>query len=117
MELIKNTLNLETTRGDTLSFGLELDGVGDSVTAITFTCKENFDDRSNVFQKTLGNGITLDHNDGDDYFYRIRIAPEDTATLELGKYYYDIEVQANHDVFTIAKGVLTITYDVTNGGN
>ena len=117
MELINNTLNLETTRGDTFSFGLELDGVGDSVTAITFTCKNNFDDSANVFQKTIGNGITLDHMDGDNAFYKVRIAPEDTATLELGKYFYDIEVQANHDVFTIAKGALTITYDVTNGGN
>lgn len=116
MKMLKNNLNLEMTRGDTLSFGMEIYKIGKELDTAHFTCKNNYDDDTSVFQKTLGHGITLDKHDEDgNYFYKVRIDPADTKDLLDKKYYYDIQIGVNQDVFTIAKGILTIEYDVTGG--
>jgi len=118
MRMLKNNLNLEMTKGDTLSFGVEIYNLGQNLDAAYFTCKTNYDDEMTVFQKSLGDGITLDNSDeSGNYFYKVRIAPEDTENVEVGKYYYDLQIEANSDVFTILKGVLTIDYDVMQGRN
>lgn len=112
MRMFKNNLNLEMTRGDTLSFGLKIKDLGQPLSSAYFTAKNNYDDENNVFQKSLGHGILLDHIDGEDYYYKVRIAPEDTQNLEPKKYYYDLEISANLDTFTILKGILDIEFDV-----
>ena len=114
MKINNNELNIENTRGDTLSFGVEIQELGQELDTIYFTCKNNIDDFP-LFQKSLNNGITLDHIENNTYYYKVRIAPEDTRDLEIGKYYYDIEIGVNGDIFTIAKGILTLEYDVTSG--
>jgi hypothetical protein len=43
----------------------------------------------------------------------VRVAPEDTAGIESGKYFYDLEIGLNSDAFTLLKGVLEIERDVT----
>lgn len=102
------------TRGDTLSFGLEFydeDGNAftDDLESAFFTCKKNYTDGENLFQKSLGNGITK-VSDGQ---YAVRVAPEDTVGIESGKYFYDLQIGVNSDVFTLLKGVLEIERDVT----
>ena len=111
MRMFKNNLNLEMTRGDTFSFGLAIINLGQAIDSAYFTVKNNYDDTP-LFQKTLGNGIELDHIDGEDYYYNIRIAPDDTKNLEPKKYYYDFEINLNDDTFTILKGILDIEFDV-----
>lgn len=111
MRMFKNNLNLEMTRGDTFSFGLEIVDLGQAISSAYLTVKNNYDDEP-LFQKTLGNGIELEHIDGEDYYYTIRIAPEDTENLEPKKYYYDFEINVNDDTFTILKGILDIEFDV-----
>ena len=101
------------TRGDTLSFGVELlDADGnpftDELDGAFFSCKKNYTDAENTFQKSLGDGITKI----DDGQYAVRVAPEDTADLEHGKYFYDLEIEINGDVFTLLKGVLELERDV-----
>lgn len=116
MKMVKNNLNLEMTKGDTLSFGVEIYNLGQNLDAAYLTCKRNYDDSDNVFQKSLNDGITLDsHDEAGHYFYKIRVAPGDTENLDIGKYYYDLQIEVNGDVFTILKGILTIDFDVMQG--
>lgn len=116
MRMLHNHLNLEVTKGDTLSFGFKLTKIKQELDTARFTCKTNFDDIEPIFEKNLEKGITLDHHDLEDYYYKVRIAPEDTENLELGKYYYDLQIEINGDVFTIMKGIFTLDYDVTQRG-
>lgn len=117
MRMLKNDLNIEFTRGDTFSFGVKLYELGQELEGAKFTCKLNQDDETPLFQKTLNNGIYLAGSDLDDYSYKVRVAPEDTKDLEPGKYFYDLQIEVNDDVFTILKGVLTLEFDVTGGEN
>lgn len=96
------------TRGDTISFGMEIEGLGKDLETAFFTCKKNVTEGA-VFQKSLGDGITKQ----DEGKYVVRIAPEDTENLEPGKYFYDLEIGANGDKFTILKGVLELERDYT----
>lgn len=116
MRMAKNYLNLEMTKGDTLSFGVQIYDLGQNLETAYFTVKTNYDDEQYLLQKSLNNGITLDHVAGDDYYYVVRLAPADTEALELGKYYYDLQIALNEDVFTILKGVFTLDFEVTGGG-
>ena len=111
MRMFKNNLNLEMTKGDTFSFGVEITDLGQLLDSAYFTVKSNYDDEP-LFQKTLGNGIELDHIEGENYYYKVRIAPNDTKDLEPKKYYYDFEINVNEDTFTILKGILDIDFDV-----
>lgn len=113
MRMLHNHLNLEVTKGDTLSFGVKLNKINQALDAAHFTCKTNFNDIKPIFEKHIDSGITLDHVNGEDYYYKVRITPEDTEMLECGKYYYDLQIEVNMDVFTIMKGIFTLDYDVT----
>lgn len=99
-------------RGDTLSFGMECvdgSGAGVDLDSAYMTCKKSFADERNVFKKSLGNGISK-IGDGQ---YAVRVAPEDTMEIESGKYFYDLQIGVNGDIFTVKKGVLEIEDDVT----
>lgn len=100
--------NITMTRGDTLAFGVEIEGLNQDLETAYFTCRESYEGEI-VFQKSLNNGISK----VDDGQYRVRVAPSDTEDLEAGKYYYDLELGVNDDVFTILKGILEIENDVT----
>lgn len=98
------------TRGDTLSFGVEIEGLDQDLDTAFLTCKRNHAE-SAVFQKSLGDGITKRETG----VYVVRVAPEDTEDLEPGKYYYDLQLGVNGDIFTVLKGVLELERDVTRG--
>ena len=66
------------TRGDSVSFNMELDGIDELDTAY-LTCRKNHTEGP-VFQKSIGNGITKQV----DGLYVVRIAPEDTEGLQVG---------------------------------
>lgn len=100
-------------RGDTVSFGMEIedqDGLPFNIDTAFFTCKKNCDDTESVFQKSMNHGITK----AGDGQYIVRIAPEDTHNIEVGKYFYDVQVGAINDVYTIMRGVLEIEQNVTD---
>ena len=102
------TYNIQMVKGDTESFGFEVEGV-DSLDAAYFSCKQNSQDTEYLFQKSLDYGITQDENNR----FSVRIAPSDTQNLEPGQYWYDLEIQKNGDVFTIFRGVLDILPQIT----
>lgn len=103
------TKNIKMVAGDTFSFGFEITGISNLDTAY-FSCKKNYQDEYYVFQKQLGNGITVDENGK----YIVRIAPDDTNNLNTGMYCYDLEVGVNDDVYTILRGNFEIVSDITS---
>lgn len=109
--------NFEMIRGDTLSFAFEVeyDEALQKLDSAYFTCKENFDDDEPIFKKSLGHGITLAKQEDGKLYYVVRVAPEDTESVEPGHYYYDLQIGINGDVFSILIGSLKIHNDVTIG--
>ena len=101
--------NLVITRGDSLIFNFEVVDLQSALTSAYFSVKRNYSDTNYVVQKSLSNGITL----VDTGVYKVRVAPSDTANLDLGSYYYDLQINISGDVYTILKGNLKIEYDVT----
>lgn len=98
---------INLTRGDTLAFGFELEGI-DEVDEVFFSVKKDLSDTGYIIHKSLGNGITKT-SDG----YTVRVSPEDTQNLDLGQYFYDMQITVDTDVYTVIKGILNLTFDVT----
>lgn len=106
------TYNIKMVKGDTESFGFELEGV-ENLDAAYFSCKRNSQDENYLFQKSLNNGITKRTENQ----YVVRITPDNTALLEPGQYWYDLEISKNGDVFTIFRGVLDLLPEITVPNN
>jgi hypothetical protein len=104
--------NIEMIRGDTLAFGFELDGVT-SVDGVYFSVKKTKHDDEYILQKTLNNGIELVESGK----YSVRVAPSDTHDLDVGIYYYDLQIGVNGDIFTMLYGTLEIEADITRDYN
>ena len=102
------TYNIKMVKGDTESFGFELEGV-ENLDAAYFSCKRNSQDENYLFQKSLNNGITKRAENQ----YVVRITPDNTALLEPGQYWYDLEIIKNGDIFTIFRGVLELLPEIT----
>ena len=100
---------IDMVKGDTLSFGLEFEGLGQNLDSADFTVKKDESDATALIHKDLANGITK----AEDYKYIVRLAPEDTANLDAGYYHFDVKISANGDVFTIMLGVLVLEQGVT----
>ena len=105
----KNKISL--TRGDTAYLDLDIadaNGIpyvshaGDQV---ILSVKRNITDENYAFQKSVNPGEA------------ITIKPEDTQTLDCGRYVYDIQLTTSlGEVFTIIeKNVFCIGEEVTNG--
>lgn len=106
--------NITNFRGDTYSLGLKVEEIDQPLDNIYFTCRDSLNDDSTVlFQKSLGDGITLVDDTDDVYSYNVRVAPEDTRNIQAGIYYYDLQVNINDDVFTIMAGKFIIEQDRT----
>lgn len=108
MAAISDT-NLSMVRGDTLAFGVEIEDLDQDLETCYFSCKTDPSDTEYVFQKSLEDGISKVETGK----YRIRVAPEDTYSLEPAKYYYDLQIGINSDIYTILKGKLDIVVDIT----
>jgi hypothetical protein len=107
--------SITMVKGDTLSFGFQVSGLeGQEPDEIYFTCKEFIEDSEPVFQLSLGDGIEKRSYDAetDTLTYGVRVAPELTQDVELGKYFYDLELDINNDVLTLMKGSLSIEWEV-----
>lgn len=104
---------MQLTRGDTGKYKFQrLDNSGEPIVSepdeLHFTVKTSYDDENVVFQKSKAD-MTMDL-DGTWHFV---IEPEDTQTLPVRQYYYDIEVIQSGYVCTIAKGVLKLEPEAT----
>lgn len=109
--------NIDMVKGDTLVFNFQLQGLeGATPDAITFSCAEHYDDAP-LFTADLSDGITLEEYDEekDIALYSVRIAPNKTESLNLYRYYYDLELTLDEDIFTLMRGRLALLYEVTRG--
>lgn len=105
--------NFIHVRGDTLAFGIQIEGCTQDLDTAFFSVKKDLDDTEYILQVQLGDGITKVGSDTGSVLYSVRVAPELTDSLEPGRYYYDVEIGLNGDYFTILRGILTILQDVT----
>ena len=112
MNYYKN--DIRHVKGDTFSCALVVEDLGQDLDEISFTCREDLNDDSEVlFSSTLGNGISLVEYDEENDIrkYAIRVDPNKTKNLQSGTYYYDEEIKINGDIFTIMKGRFIIEQD------
>ena len=100
---------IDMVRGDSLSFGLEFEGLGQNLDSADFTVKKDDSDATVLIHKDLTHGISKT----EDYKYIVRLAPEDTADLDAGYYHFDMQVGVNTDIFTIMLGILVLEQGVT----
>lgn len=97
------TYNIDMVKGDTLAFGMEIEGLGQDLSSASFTCRKSYEDEI-VFQKDLTDGISKVETGK----YRVRVAPEDTEDLVAGRYVYSLKIGVNSDEFTILYGILSL---------
>lgn len=108
--------DIRQIKGDTFSTALIVEGLGQDLESVYFSCRDSLNDNSNIlFEKSLTNGITLVEHDTENDIrkYAVRLDPADTENLQSGTYYYDLQVGVNSDIFTIMKGRFIIEQDVT----
>jgi len=101
--------NMRTVRGDTFAFGIEIENLNQDLDTCYFSCKKDPTDNDYVFQKSLEDGIEKVETN----VYRIRVAPSDTKNVDVGNYYYDLQIGVNDDVYTVLRGVLKIEREIT----
>lgn len=104
---------LKQTRGDTVGYNFKrIDNEGQPITtrpdALYFTVKAKWIDKEALLQKTIDD-MTMDE-DGTWHFV---IQAGETDMLAFDNYVYDIQVNDNDAVTTIAKGKFTLTPEAT----
>lgn len=105
-------------RGDTMSFAFQVQGLkGEIPSEIIFTCKDTPESDTPLFGVSLEDNISLQSYDGehDILTYVLRIPPNLTNNIALGRYYYDLQVSVNYDILTLMRGRLSIEYQITTG--
>lgn len=113
------TQNIDMVRGDTLAFNFQLNGLGSLVEyenlLVTFAVAEHYDDE-HIIEIDSNNGITLEEYDvnSDTALFSVNIAPNLTKTMNLGRYYYDMQIKNTTNIITLMRGYLTLLYDVAD---
>ncbi len=110
--------NIEMVRGDTLAFNFMIKGLTHEQAAefeVTFAVAEHYDD-AEVIILTKGNGIALEsYNDRTGVaLFSVTMRPDLTKTLDLGRYFYDLQIKDSTNVVTLMRGFLTLVYDVSD---
>ena len=104
-------------KGDTMSFGFQVQGLeGQTPSAITFTCKETPESETELFSVDLTEHISESPHDSerDIRTYIVRIPPILTEDLELGRFFYDLQININNDIINLMRGRLSLEYEITN---
>ena len=96
-------------KGDTLAFTVSIANLTQDLNSAYFSCKSSPEDTTYVFQKSLGSGISKVETGK----YRVRVAPADTESAEVGTYYYDLQLGLGDDIYTVKRGKLKIEYEIT----
>ena len=104
--MIRKTLIVP--RGDTLCFGLKIDGIDQNLSTAYFSVSETYGPPY-ILQKSLEDGIT-DNGNGE---YIVRVDPSDTTNQAIGQYNYDLQIGVGDDIFTVMKGPFVIERDIT----
>lgn len=104
---------MELTRGDSGQYNFQrINAQGEVIMStpntLDFTVKRSYSDRAPVFQKKIDD-MQMD----EEGYWHFTIEPEDTETLDIDTYVYDIEVTEDGYVQTISKGSLKLLPEAT----
>lgn len=91
---------------------VEIDLENSNLTKAYFSVKSNVNNTDVVLQKKLDDGISISDN-----LLKVKIDPDETDSLSLGEYYYDVNITLNGDVYTPIKGKFIIDWNVTGKEN
>jgi hypothetical protein len=111
--------NIDMVRGDTLVFNFQLSGLGSRSAyeglVVTLAIAEHYDDAS-IIECNIDDGIALEDYDAakDKALFSVMVAPNKTKTLDLARYYYDLQIKDDNNVITLMRGRLTILWDVAD---
>lgn len=106
--------NLGQTKGDTKKYDLTFkDSNGDAIditgATVYLSVKDEQNSSVNLFQV-----VTTTHTSPTTGQTEIEVEPADTASLELGNYWYDIQITtSSSEKYTVLKGNYAITYEIT----
>ncbi len=122
MGTFNNAINLDfdMVRGDTLLFNFQLAGLGSyeeyEDLNIIFGVAEHYDDEPLLIESDNTEGIVLEEYDTetDTALFSVCLAPVKTKGLELGRYYYDLQIKDESNVITLMRGRLTLVWDVAD---
>ncbi len=113
------TQDIDIVRGDTLAFNFQLTGL-ESRDAyedliVTFAIAEHYDDDP-IVEFESGGGIELESYDTakDIATFSVCVAPNMTKTLDLNRYYYDMQIKDDTNVATLMRGRLALVWDVAD---
>ena len=102
--------DISMVRGDSLVFDMEIKDVENAtVESLFFSVRECYNSPDYIFQLAIDNGI----EEIEPLKYRVRIAPEITASLAARSYVYDLQLGMGGDIYTIIIGEFTLRADVT----
>ena len=104
-----DNFGIEATKGDTIIYPFVVVDNNKAIyqvqtgDVINFGMKKNYSDAECIIEKTVDNTtltLILEHND--------------TKDLEVGAYYYDLQITkaANNEVHTFISGIINITNEV-----
>lgn len=100
--------NITMVRGDTLAWDVYIDNLETSLSSAYLTAKANLEDAEPAFQVSLGEGITEIEGG-----VHVRVAPELTASLDPGSYFYDFQICIGSDIYTVMLGQIDIILGAT----
>ncbi len=102
---------LQSFRGDTATFPIDVTGIDLEFAEVTFTAKRTFNGPVFV-QKTLDDGITPPGSGDTDIV--VIIEPEDTGDLtHTERFVWDVQVDDGLEIITAAHGRWVVMLDVT----
>lgn len=107
--------DIAMVKGDSLIFGFQVEGTeGTLPTDVSFRCTNDYNASPNFSASLTDSGILLESYEDDVATYSVRIKPEQTANLDVGRYYYDLEMtfEGTGDVYTLMRGNLDIVPEV-----
>ena len=111
--------NIDMVRGDNLAFNFQLTGLerrsAYEALLVTFAVAEHYDDET-LIECNNGNGIAIENYDvtKDTATFSVFVDPRKTKSLDLSRYYYDLQIKDDHNVVTLMRGLLTLVYDVAD---
>ena len=108
--------DIRHVKGDTFSCAMVIEDFDQALDSVYFTCRDGQNDDSEIlFEAGLNDGISIVEYDAETNTrkYAIRVAPSKTKNLQIGTYYYDLQVGINYDIFTIMRGKFIVEQDVS----
>lgn len=108
--------DIDMVKGDTMSFNFALKGlrIGTPVAihpTFLFSCG---DENDVLFTSGSDDGIErVSYDESSDVaVFAVYVAPEKTKDLELARYYYDLQMLTEDDVYTLMRGRLTLLREI-----